>query len=80
MRLLRREQVTAVEMLRPPDATRQEPPDRAVESREKHGDVGVSGRRQAVEDPALAGRGACLDTLEEQRVEMHVRFAAPPDR
>jgi hypothetical protein len=69
-----------VEVLRPPAATRQEPPDAAVESREERGDVGVGGRRQVVEAGSRTGRGARVDALEDQRVEVHVevRGAAEP--
>ena len=38
---------------------------------EQRRDVGVSGRRQA-EDRARTGRGARVDALEDQRVEVHV--------
>jgi hypothetical protein len=55
-----------------PAAARQEALDAAVKPREKRRDVGVGGRGQAVED-GPGGRGrARVDTVEDERVDVHV--------
>ncbi len=46
---LRRERVAPGGLVRPPPAPDQEPPDAPVQPREQPGDVGVGGRRPAVE-------------------------------
>jgi hypothetical protein len=63
-----------------PPAAEQEPLDPALQAREKRHDVGVGGRRQAVEHwPCGRGR-ARVHAVEEQCVEMEVeiRSAATP--